>query len=211
MRLRVLIGLAALLLAFALDGPVMTGLEHVGFLEGWGELREGLTGAKFLGSGLGTFVIGLGVAAADRRHWRRGVAIWLVAVVTGFAGTTIKSLTGRPRPFVQAEQGRTETLAFAGPRAGLTDSGHRSFPSGHTIGAFSSATCLATFYPQARVVVYAVAAAAGVNRCVSRQHYPSDVVAAALLAHVIATWLLGADPLRRLWCRRDVDTFDPAA
>ncbi len=193
---RAVVGLSLLAVAFALDPWAYRVLRAVLLYDAWGEMREGLTAAKFLGSGLGTAVVALAVGLVDRTRWRRGLVVLLVAGAAGTAAGGLKVMTGRERPSHLDQAPGAERRAFSGPAAGL-DARFQSFPSGHTAGAFATATCLAAFYPPARAVCYGVAAAAGANRVVKHQHFLSDVVAGALLGHLVALALLSAPGLGR--------------
>jgi len=196
-------GLGLLGLAFLLDASAFDVLRQITLYDHWGEMREGLTGAKFLGSGLGTLVVGLAVWALDRRRWRRAVVIWMVAATAGLGAGVLKVATGRERPSSEDQVRGQERTVFHGPVRGARSAYSQSFPSGHTVGAFASATCLSAFYPGAAPVFYTVAAAAGANRVIKRQHFLSDVVAGALLSHLIALWLLSRRRVRRLWSADD--------
>lgn len=59
-----------------------------------------------------------------------------------------------------------------------------SFPSGHATGSFAMATILANRYSRYRVVSYAAASIVGLSRIYLGRHYPSDVLAGALLGYV---------------------------
>jgi membrane-associated phospholipid phosphatase len=54
-----------------------------------------------------------------------------------------------------------------------------------------------------------VATWAGLNRVVTHQHFPSDVVAGALVGHLSSLWLLGLPALRRRWESARVDRSPP--
>ncbi len=196
---RVSLALALLALAFLLDRPAFPFLRAVTLYDRWGEMREGLTAAKFLASGLGTLVVGLVVGFLDRRGWRRAAALWLVVILASASGAVLKGLAGRERPSRAGQVAGAERTVFHGPRLGLSHASCQSFPSGHTLSAFAAATALSAFYPRARAVFYAVAAATGINRVVTHQHFLSDVVAGGLLGHLLAGWLLRRRRLRRLW------------
>lgn len=61
-----------------------------------------------------------------------------------------------------------------------------SLPSGHTTAAFLMASLLAHFYPAVTIVVYLWACTVGLSRVLLGVHYPSDIVAGALLGLAIS-------------------------
>ena len=75
-------------------------------------------------------------------------------------------------------------LFFAGKKIpwhlvdGLTIHIHNSFPSGHTITAFSIATLLVLFHPNKylSIIFLILACLAGYSRCYLFQHFPEDVL-----------------------------------
>jgi len=196
---RLLLAVALLAVAFLLDPYAFRVLRTSTLYDHWGEMREGLTAAKFLASGLGTLVVGLVIGFLDPRRWRRTAAFWLVVVLAASVGTVLKGVTGRERPSREGQVPGHERTVFHGPAMGLHHASCQSFPSGHTLSAFASATVLSTFYPEARIVFYAVASATGVNRVVKHQHFLSDVVAAGILGHWLAFFLLRRRRIERLW------------
>jgi len=197
--IRSAVGLVLLGLAFAVDRQAFQFLKTVTAYDHWGEMREGLTAAKFLASGLGTLLVGLIVAFLDRRHWKRAGVFWLAVLVPAAINTGFKVLAGRERPSRQGQVVGHERTVFHGPSLGLRHASCQSFPSGHTLSGFASATVLAAFYPPAAPVFYGVATATGINRVVKHQHFLSDVVAAALLGHLLALWVLGWRRVRAWW------------
>ncbi len=196
---RALSGAALLAAAFLLDRPAFPFLRTVTLYDHWGEMREGLTAAKFLASGLGTLLVGLVVAYLDPRRWRRAGAFFLAVVLSATAGSVLKVSFGRERPSREGQVPGRERTVFHGPSLGLRHASCQSFPSGHTLSAFASATALAAFYPPAAPVFYGVATATAVNRVVKHQHFLSDVVAGGLLGHLLALWILWRTHLRRWW------------
>lgn len=56
-----------------------------------------------------------------------------------------------------------------------------SFPSGHTIVAFSIATSVGLFYPQLLVLLFCIALLIAVSRVVLGMHFLSDVVVGVLM------------------------------
>jgi membrane-associated phospholipid phosphatase len=70
-------------------------------------------------------------------------------------------------------------------------SGHGSFPSGHTIAAFSIATVFARRYGSHRWVpwvAYGAAGLVGFSRITLQAHFPSDVFAGAAFGYVISRY-----------------------
>lgn len=61
-----------------------------------------------------------------------------------------------------------------------------SLPSGHTAAAFLMASLLAHFYPSVSILVYIWASIIGLSRVLLGVHYPSDIVAGALLGLTIS-------------------------
>jgi undecaprenyl-diphosphatase len=196
---RLVIGLALLAIAFAVDRHGYTVLRTLTLYEHWGEMREGLTAAKFLGSGLGTALILLSVGFLDPRGWRRAGVLALVVLTAAATGGIAKMLAGRERPSHLDQVPGQERIAFHGPSRGLREAPFQSFPSGHTLSSFASATTLAAFYPPARVVFYGVATATAINRVAKHQHFLSDVVAGALVGHLMAWWLLRRRRIKAGW------------
>ena len=132
----------------------------------------GLLLAAFATGGLGWWAIALlGVRA--RGPGRRAASIAFTTAVGGSTAWLIaeglKTIVRRPRPFV--------TLHLDV----LVQPASFSFPSGDTALSFGAATALAMTWPAARLPALLVATAVGVSRVVVGAHYPSDVLAGALI------------------------------
>lgn len=65
-----------------------------------------------------------------------------------------------------------------------------SFPSGHTTVAFAFATILAVKLPKIRIPVIIIAALIGLSRIYVGAHYPSDVLAGAVLGSGVSAVIL---------------------
>lgn len=117
-------------------------------------------------------VLGTGLMEKDKNIQQKGIMIGASFVVAAAVSTTLKYTIDRPRPFVTYPD-----IQKVGP------GGSPSFPSGHTSEAFAMATSLSLAFPKWYVIApaYAYASAAGYSRMHLGAHYPSDVLAGAVL------------------------------
>lgn len=101
-------------------------------------------------------------------------------VVSSIVTQSMKRIIKRDRPYV--------TYPYIINRYGGSSS--YSFPSGHTSSAFCTATSLSLLFPKWYVTVpsYLYAATVGYARMYQGVHYPSDVIAGALVGAGTA-WL----------------------
>jgi membrane-associated phospholipid phosphatase len=97
-----------------------------------------------------------------RARWRRGVATVAGAYVLNYA---VKRLVRRPRPVLEGLPALTPVVS------GL------SFPSAHATTSFAAAFA----YPAPKRLLYAAAGLFGLSRPYLGVHYPSDVLAGAML------------------------------
>lgn len=105
----------------------------------------------------------------------------------------VKGLVSRRRPVEALGDARVRVV---GER--MADS--RSFPSGHTSTAFAWATVLSGLYPRGTLFFYGTATAVGVGRVRLGAHYPSDVLAGAVLGFATGRFVLAN---RDLMVRRE--------
>jgi membrane-associated phospholipid phosphatase len=93
-------------------------------------------------------------------------------VMAGIISTSLKYTFSRDRPFV--------TYSFIDKE---TSGGSSSFPSGHTTAAFALATSVSMAYPKWYVIApsFLWAGAVGYSRMDLGVHYPSDVLAGAII------------------------------
>ena len=106
--------------------------------------------------------------------------------------TVMKDIDRRSRPFSIPPGGDLSESWFKETKGSYVG-GLGSFPSGHTIAAFSVATIFAERYPKPRWhvwVSYGLAALVGFSRVSLQSHFPSDVFAGAALGSVIAHYVV---------------------
>lgn len=75
---------------------------------------------------------------------------------------------------------------FTNLHAHIAPSDKFSLPSGHTAAAFLMASTLTTFYPALAPLVYLWASMIGLSRVLLGVHYPSDILAGAVLGQTIS-------------------------
>ncbi len=101
--------------------------------------------------------------------------------------TVIKNVTRRLRPIDIPPDGDFSESWFRSH--GTVTGGRGSFPSGHTIAAFSVATVFADRYRNHRWVpwvAYGLAGLVGFSRITLQSHFPSDVFMGAVLGYAIS-------------------------
>ncbi|MDI6704814.1 MAG: phosphatase PAP2 family protein [Bacillota bacterium] len=86
----------------------------------------------------------------------------------------IKRVVNRPRPYKTLEN----AIALKPPSC------QYSFPSGHTCAAFTMAFVLANNMPEFGLAFYLLASMVGISRMYLGFHYPTDVLAGFLIAHL---------------------------
>lgn len=134
--------------------PLLSVMKGLGWAGEWGAVWVA-TGAT--------------AAAVDeerRRRWLAATAVAPAAVVFNYA---VKVGVGRERPLIEDHP----ALARAPSKL--------SFPSAHATSSMAAATALGRVEPRARIPLYALAGAICVCRPYLGMHYPSDVLAGAVL------------------------------
>jgi len=109
--------------------------------------------------------------------------VFFAVAAPGLFFTVLKRVVGRVRPSVW------------GPFAYMPFSWqpeYASFPSGHSTTAFSAAVALGALFPRARLALWLYAVTIAASRVIITVHYPSDVIAGALVggfgAIVVRNW-----------------------
>jgi len=117
----------------------------------------------------------------SQKCYSAGKTLFFGVISTGIVVQVLKHLTGRMRPRL------TDDLVFVGPSL---KKGYDSFPSGHAMTAFCFAYILCSYFPRYRVFFYIWAVLIGLARMEGIAHFPSDVLAGAIIGIVIGKLLI---------------------
>lgn len=140
--------------------PVEAAMSALGTLGEWGAVWV---------------AIGSTAAAADRARrsrWAAAAAVAPIAVGLNFA---VKAAVRRERPLIEGHP----PLARAPSKL--------SFPSAHATSSLAAATALGRVEPRARGPLFALAGGICLSRPYLGMHYPSDVIAGAVLGLVLGS------------------------
>lgn len=137
-----------------------------------GTFRTISTSVSPISIGAPILIFGTGLIEKDPELKQKGLMIGESFLVTTVFATALKHTINRARPF--------ETYPDIQK---LSAGGSSSFPSGHTSDAFSTATSLSLEFPKWYVIApsYTYAALVGYSRMHLGVHYPSDVLAGAVV------------------------------
>lgn len=113
---------------------------------------------------------------------RSTLLIALSTITAMLIGDELKWFFGRCRPPMYFEDGSYGFTWFSGK-----DLQH-SFPSGHTLRAFSTCTAIALLLPCRKYIPLIVAVLAGISRVVVGRHYPADVIFGSFIGITCAIW-----------------------
>ena len=103
----------------------------------------------------------------------RSLFLLLSISVSGLTSILIKWLVGRYRPSMLLKE---DLFGFNYFSVGYELS---SFPSGHTVTAFSLAAAVSILFPRLGIPAFIVAVSIGISRILITSHYLSDVIAGA--------------------------------
>ena len=126
--------------------------------------RIGDAGAVWLVSGMVLFI--------SRKYRKAGFDIIVAVGICWIINEILKNIAARPRPFNELEQLTTVIVNLPSSL---------SFPSGHTCSSFAAAYVYARCFEKRGAWAYTVAVLISVSRAYIGVHYPTDIIAGAVL------------------------------
>ncbi len=193
---------AIVLLMFLFDAPVARGATQLPHWYRW--FNEQIT--DFGKSGWFLWPLGIlflmlaALPSATTRISQAVMAALMVRVgflflaigAPGLFVTIFKRMIGRARPMIDGGPHPFEFKPF------IWHAAYASMPSGHATTAFSVLVAFGTLWPRGRTVLWLYALAIVASRIVVSAHYPSDVLAGAVVGTVGALLVRRWFALRRL-------------
>lgn len=104
--------------------------------------------------------------------------IFLAVGVPALFVTIVKRFIGRARPYVSQI---TDPFAYS---PFIWKASYASFPSGHASNAFAAAIAIGALWPRARLPMWIYALVIAASRVIVNAHFPSDVIAGAVVGTV---------------------------
>ncbi|MBA3696364.1 MAG: phosphatase PAP2 family protein [Methylotenera sp.] len=157
-----------------LDSNVCVAVNHT---SQYRLIRDVFRVVSRLGDGIIWYAIMIGILYSQGVN---GVQPALHMALAGLVGTLtykwLKGKTLRPRPYEVCQD-----IFLTGKPLDKF-----SFPSGHTLHAVVFGIVVLSYYPLLAVVIVPFVMMVGLSRVVLGLHYPSDVLAGALLGTIIA-------------------------
>lgn len=136
-------------------------------------LMKGVTNSAFpISIGTPVIIYAVGLIEKDSIAKKKAIFIGETLAVSAFITYALKNSIKKDRPYETYPQ-----------IDNVVEESSYSFPSGHTSSAFATATSLSMAYPKWYVIApsFVWAGAVGYSRMHLGVHYPSDVLAGALI------------------------------
>lgn len=179
-----LVGIAVVILAVFVDGPVAAWVNGQGIAASFRRRDSWARTLSEIMKTPGEWYYACAIAAAclldPRRH--RAALFLLLAMVSSMSNVVVKWIVGRQRPWRNGPDGveafHTDFLTFHFFRDGLQGfffQSNLSFPSGHACQAFAVSTALVLLYPKWGWLAMFPAMVTACERVLSNSHYVSEV------------------------------------
>jgi undecaprenyl-diphosphatase len=126
---------------------------------------------------LGALLVWIGGKFFSRKMYVVGKSLFIVLLSSGIVVQVMKHMIGRARPRLTAD------TIFIGPSF---RSGYDSFPSGHAALVFCLAYILSCYFPKYQLVFYGFASVVALDRVEGFAHFPSDILAGAVVGLAVA-------------------------
>jgi len=126
---------------------------------------------------------GLGLLLKDARMQDTALLAAESFLAANAAGTLLKYTVGRARPYAEDGKRRFTPFRFKSART--------SFPSGHTVSAFSIASVFAARSESrtVKVLAYSLASSVALQRIYTDKHWASDTLAGAAIGTAVGRWV----------------------
>lgn len=149
-------------------------------------LNDNMRAITFLGNGWVVYwLVLVYVYIYNRLKFKESFFLLLLTqIVPGIFDIIIKRAVNRPRPVVALHnliKAGSVHINLLGRH--LTE---HSFPSGHTVTAFSLAVALSYIFPKHKKIFYILAFIVAFSRVYDGEHYPLDVIAGGILGYLFA-------------------------
>lgn len=156
-----------------LDFDILKKVNHSYTIAGGGIMRFISDGDTYVAFGIPVGLFTAGKINKDKQMVYNSYESVSAQLINGVITTVLKTTISRPRPFV----------TYPNDIQKHSVAGSKSFPSGHTSMAFATATTISLQYPKWFIIApaYLWASTVGYSRMYLGVHYPSDVIAGAVL------------------------------
>jgi membrane-associated phospholipid phosphatase len=133
-----------------------------------------------------------GFVLKDDKAMQTGAIAGYALVNSAVVITILKMIAGRQRPRVDASNTWHPFPESLNQFTGTSTDYYASFPSGHSIAAFTLATVVAEQYKETKiipVIMYTLASGVAISRTTENAHWLSDVIVGSALGYGIGKYI----------------------